>query len=129
MAVDVLGRSLDHRAVVVGERSYGKGSVQNVFSMENQTTALKLTTQSYWRPSGRNIHRFPDSKESDDWGVRPTSGFEIVQSDSERIAFLNSRRRRDIIAGKNGIDSKEDTKPVVDKALEKALEYVRSKLG
>ena len=120
----------DHdRAVIVGERSYGKGSVQNVFSMESQTTALKLTTQSYWRPSGRNIHRFPDSKESDDWGVRPNSGFEITQSDSERIAFLNSRRRRDILAGKNSHEVKEDAKPVVDKALEKALAYIRSKLG
>lgn len=126
----VAGALQDHdRAVIVGERSYGKGSVQNVFSMESQTTALKLTTQSYWRPSGRNIHRFPDSKESDDWGVRPNSGFEITQSDSERIAFLNSRRRRDILAGKNSHEVKEDAKPVVDKALEKALAYIRSKLG
>src|SRR5262249_17596630 len=43
----------DHgRAVVVGERSYGKGSVQNIIEMEGHTTALKLTTASYWRPSG-----------------------------------------------------------------------------
>jgi carboxyl-terminal processing protease len=120
----------DHnRAVIVGERSYGKGSVQNVFSMENQTTALKLTTQSYWRPSGKNIHRFPDSKESDDWGVRPNAGFEVTQSDSERIAFLNSRRQRDILAGKNGSAKNEELKPGTDKALEKAIEYLRSKLG
>jgi carboxyl-terminal processing protease len=58
----------DHnRAVVVGERSYGKGSVQNVIEMENHTAALKLTTASYWRPSGKNIHRFPDAKEADGW--------------------------------------------------------------
>src|SRR4051794_1819444 len=48
----------DHkRAVVVGERSYGKGSVQNIIEMENSTSALKMTTASYWRPSGKNIHR------------------------------------------------------------------------
>src|SRR5262249_48342879 len=57
-----------HRAVVIGERSYGKGSVQNIIPMESQTSALKLTTASYWRPSGKNIHRFPDSKETDEWG-------------------------------------------------------------
>jgi carboxyl-terminal processing protease len=70
----------DHgRAVVVGERSYGKGSVQNIILMEKDTSALKLTTASYWRPSGKNIHRFPDSKETDDWGVRPTdSGYRLT---------------------------------------------------
>ena len=66
------------RAIIVGERSYGKGSVQNVIVMnkEKDPSALKLTTASYWRPSGKNIHRFPDSKETDTWGVSPNdSGF------------------------------------------------------
>ena len=114
---------------MVGERSYGKGSVQNVFSMENQTTALKLTTQSYWRPSGKNIHRFPDSKDSDDWGVRPDPGFEVSLSDDERIAFLKARRQRDILAGKNGAAKAVEGKPVADPALDKALSYLRSKIS
>jgi hypothetical protein len=38
-----------------------------------------LTTASYWRPSGKNIHRFPDSKETDDWGVKPNdSGYKLT---------------------------------------------------
>src|SRR5262249_16252388 len=119
----------DHnRAVIVGERSYGKGSVQNVFSMEDGTTAIKLTTQSYWRPSGKNIHRFSDSKNTDDWGVRPRRGFEVSMSESERIAFLDARRKRDILAGKNGNGKTEETKPATDVALERALAYLRSKL-
>src|SRR5205085_3738359 len=69
----------DHaRAVVVGERSYGKGSVQNIIPMEGGASALKLTTASYWRPSGKNIHRFPDSKEEDDWGVKPNKDFQAA---------------------------------------------------
>ncbi len=70
----------DHqRAVVIGERSYGKGSVQNIIEMENHASALKLTTASYWRPSGKNIHRFPDAKDADEWGVRPNdSGFKLT---------------------------------------------------
>src|SRR5205085_11552664 len=70
----------DHgRAVVIGERSYGKGSVQNIIEMENHASALKLTTASYWRPSGKNIHRFPDSKETDAGGVKPNdSGYELT---------------------------------------------------
>src|SRR5207247_3653698 len=69
----------DHkRAVIIGERSYGKGSVQNIILLENETSALKLTTASYWRPSGRNINRYPDRRDfeaaridPDEWGVRP----------------------------------------------------------
>ncbi len=72
----------DHgRAVVIGERSYGKGSVQNIIEMHEggDRSALKLTTASYWRPSGKNIHRFPDSKETDEWGVRPNdSGYKLT---------------------------------------------------
>ena len=47
-----------HRAVVVGERSYGKGSVQKLLYLNpEKTAAVKLTTETYWRPSGKNIHR------------------------------------------------------------------------
>lgn len=93
----------DHkRAVIIGERSYGKGSVQNVIPMEGRTSALKLTTASYWRPSGKNIHRFPDAKDSDEWGVKPDEGFEITMDDKERYQYMLYRRDRDVIQGKPG---------------------------
>ncbi|HEY7331171.1 MAG TPA: S41 family peptidase [Gemmataceae bacterium] len=80
----------DHgRAVVVGERTYGKGSVQNIIEMHesSERSALKLTTASYWRPSGKNIHRFPDSKDSDDWGVRPTeSGYKLTSKSRKALS-------------------------------------------
>ena len=88
----------DHAvAIIIGERSYGKGSVQNLIRMEEGQTALKLTTASYWRPSGRNIHRFPDSKESDDWGVKPNEGYEVKLTDEERLEWYKWRRDRDIL--------------------------------
>lgn len=80
-ASEILAAALqDHqRAVIIGERSYGKGSVQNVIKMEGGASALKLTTASYWRPNGKNIHRFPDAKDSDEWGVRPNgAGFQLT---------------------------------------------------
>jgi carboxyl-terminal processing protease len=79
----------DHnRAVIIGERTYGKGSVQNILEMENRTSALKLTTASYWRPSGKNIHRFSDSKDTDEWGVRPNPGFEVKLSLNEQRDYF-----------------------------------------
>jgi carboxyl-terminal processing protease len=45
----------DHkRAALVGVRSFGKGSVQNVFELPGGS-ALKLTTYRYYTPSGRSI--------------------------------------------------------------------------
>ena len=105
---------------------------------EKEQSALKLTTASYWRPSGKNIHRFPDSKETDDWGVIPDAGFEIKLADEERIEYATYRRDRDIVQGKPGSNppakpkaEKEDKpkKPFVDRVLEKALEHLRAEVN
>ncbi len=43
-----------HRAIIMGERTFGKGSVQTILPM-NDKAALKLTTALYYTPSGRSI--------------------------------------------------------------------------
>lgn len=125
-ASEILSACLqDHkRAVVVGERTWGKGSVQNVIELEGGASALKLTTASYHRPSGKNIHRFPDSKDSDDWGVLPDENLEVKQSLKEMQEYLEFRRERDVL--------KEDGPPKAefsDRQLDKALEYLRRTLA
>jgi carboxyl-terminal processing protease len=91
----------DHkRAIVIGERTWGKGSVQNVIELESGKSALKLTTASYQRPNGHNIHRFPDAKETDEWGVKPNDGFEMKLSDRELERLAVYRRQRDILVAK-----------------------------
>jgi carboxyl-terminal processing protease len=68
----------DHqRATIVGERTWGKGTVQNVIPLEGGKSLLKLTIASYWRPNGKNIHRSSTSLATDEWGVRPDSGCEV----------------------------------------------------
>lgn len=126
----------DHgRAVIVGERTFGKGSVQNVIKIPDRTppVALKLTTASYWRPSGTNIHRHADAKETDDWGVKPNAGFEVKLTDAERLQYLRWRRARDIVHGKAATTpakKPEKEEPAfTDKMLEKALEHLRKELG
>ncbi len=148
-ASEILSAALqDHkRAVIIGERSYGKGSVQNVIPMEHGSSALKLTTASYWRPSGKNIHRFPESKETDEWGVKPNKGFEVELKDEERLEYMLWRNDRDVIrvkkpeqprpektekSGEKTSDKAHDKgkpkKEFVDKVLEKALEYLRAEV-
>ena len=68
----VAGALGDHqRAVVIGERSYGKGSVQEVVELENHGGAIKLTTAYYYLPNGRCIQRTMKSIQDGTWGVMP----------------------------------------------------------
>lgn len=58
----------NHRAVIVGTESFGKGSVQTVFPLPGGETAIKLTTARYYTPSGRSIQAqgiTPDVKVSE----------------------------------------------------------------
>lgn len=61
----VAGALQDHkRAIIMGEKSFGKGSVQTILQMKNNS-ALKLTTARYYTPSGRSIQAegiIPDIK-------------------------------------------------------------------
>jgi len=50
------GAIADHRrGTVLGERSYGKGSVQGIFPLANQRHGVRLTTAKFYSPSGRAI--------------------------------------------------------------------------
>jgi len=91
----------NHRAKIIGERTWGKGSVQNVIELEGGKSALKLTTASYHRPNGKNIHRFPDAKETDEWGVMPDDGYAVKLSDNQTQRLIRYRRDRDILIGKH----------------------------
>lgn len=55
-AAEIVAAALQdhHRAIVMGERSFGKGSVQTLLPL-SQTTALRLTTARYYTPSGRSV--------------------------------------------------------------------------
>lgn len=113
----------DHkRAVIVGERSWGKGSVQNVIELEGGSSALKLTTAQYLRPSGRNIHKFPGAKDDEEWGVGPDSEHKIEMTQKELQDYLEYRRQRDVVGG--GAAKSE----FVDRQLNDALAYLKAQL-
>ena len=101
----------DHgRAVVVGQRSFGKGSVQNILDLEDGNSVLKLTVATYWRPSGKNIHRFKNAKDSDEWGVSPDKGLEVKLSPQQHLTWAIGRRDRDLL-----LNSTKKPKPEPDK--------------
>jgi len=129
-ASEILAACLqDHRrAVVVGERSFGKGTVQEVLSL-GDGNGLKLTTATYYRPSGRNIDRKSprrDPDDEEDWGVRPTPGYEVRLSDEQKIKVR--RLMYDLRLGREP-EVKQGEPPTTDIQLQEAVDYLLGELA
>lgn len=137
-----------HRAIVVGERSWGKGTVQSLFQLHHSKSVLKLTTANYWRPSNKNIHRGKSAKETDEWGVMPDPGFETRLTDEQLGEWFKQRRQRDVMrtkgndAGnfkvdvekkntetKNGEEKADAEKPWIDVQLQKGIEALKQEIA
>ncbi len=129
-ASEILSAALqDHkRATVVGQRTWGKGSVQNIIPLENGDSRLRLTVATYWRPSGKNIHRFKDAKPTDEWGVSPD--VELKLTPEQYVTWASTRQKRDMISKANPAkDNLDLTDPLrTDPQLAKALEVAHGKL-
>lgn len=92
------------KCVLVGQRSYGKGSVQDVRMLLGNRAAMKLTTQHYLLPSGRIIHRNPGDKV---WGVNPDVDVEMLPQQIVDAVLL--RRDADVMPlDENGKPLKSD---------------------
>jgi carboxyl-terminal processing protease len=111
----------DHgRGVVIGERTWGKGSVQNVVELEGGNSALKLTTAKYYRPNGKDIHRDEDEGEDDEWGVKPDPGFEVKAGNADLVELAEWYRIRERLPAM-------DVDPAwVDRQLVRAVEHLKS---
>jgi len=117
----------DHqRAIIMGERSYGKGSVQNIQPFEGGE--LKLTTASFWRPNGKNLNKASTKGRDDDtWGVSPNKGFSLNLTEKERDQLYEYQRDTEIIQRRD-VSSKEKKTDFKDRQLEMALQYLRGQI-
>jgi carboxyl-terminal processing protease len=93
----VAGALQDHkRAVIMGTQSFGKGSVQTILPLGNNT-AIKLTTARYYTPSGRSIQAK---------GIVP----DIVVEDPATSSFDNAFRLREVDLDKHLSNSQGEDK-------------------
>lgn len=124
----------DHdRAVVIGERSFGKGTVQELIPLSADGSMLKLTRATYWRPSGENIHRHGDARDAalsdPDWGVSPNEGFEVEQTEQQLIDLAKARAERDGVAYDPQADPDPDEPLFIDPAVDVAVAYLQETLA
>jgi carboxyl-terminal processing protease len=118
----------DHkRATIIGERSFGKGSVQKVYPFEDGQTAVKLTSEEWLRPSGQTIHRFPNAKPTDPWGVVPDAGFDVKMTADDYRDYVRSVNESITVKRKNAAEDK--TPPGKDKMLGVAVEHLKKVMG
>jgi len=91
-----------HRALIMGERSFGKGSVQSLFFLDNsRTSAVKITTARYYTPSGRSVQ---------EGGIEPDIRVpQLTDPDARKRAELSIRESdlRHHLVNEAGIDDKK----------------------
>jgi carboxyl-terminal processing protease len=88
-----------HRATIIGHRTYGKGSVQNLLRLTSgmrpdglPEAEMKLTMAYYYLPNGENLHRRDGSKT---WGVDPDVAVDLTPD--QLADLVRVRREKDII--------------------------------
>ena len=133
--VDVEGqlRLKRSRALIVGERTFGKGSVQSILPLTNNT-AIKLTTARYYTPKGRSIQAkgiTPDllvteTPEGDN------NQFRIREVDLNRHLSNDKSEEAKVRKPKAGEQPKRNRKPTVfgskeDYQLQQAMNHLKGK--
>jgi carboxyl-terminal processing protease len=120
----VAGALQDHdRALIVGATSYGKGSAQTLFHVDD--AALKLTTALWYTPSGRSINRRgqgdggsdgADDDGSDDGAPRTdtVAARTTFHTDAGRVVYGGGGIAPDLVVG-------DSAAPAADAALQRAL--------
>ncbi|MCX8059666.1 MAG: S41 family peptidase [Aquificaceae bacterium] len=105
----VAGALQDHkRAVIVGEKSFGKASVQNIIPLEDGS-AIKLTVAHYYTPLGRLI----DKK-----GIQPDVEVKMKEEEEEKLQEVIRQKR---IQGASGLV----LEPALDLQLRTAIEVIK----
>ena len=89
-ASEVMAGSLkdNKRAVVVGARTYGKGSVQEVMPLDANAGELKMTVAYWYLPNGERVQRLKDAKT---WGVEPD--YVVPMDDQQQAKLIESQIR------------------------------------
>jgi carboxyl-terminal processing protease len=103
------------RAVIVGETSFGKGSVQSVLRLRDGE-ALRLTTARFYTPGGETLHEA---------GVTPDIAITMTPEDDLNLAL--QRNRRDLVDPVE-FEERFGFAPIVDKQLEAAIEALSDEL-
>jgi carboxyl-terminal processing protease len=105
------------RATLLGETTFGKGSVQSIYAFKDGA-GMRQTTSLYYLPSGRSIN---------ETGVEPD--IEVEFTDEEELQYLIQQRHADLMSEEAFKEHFEFSPDRIDPQLEAAHQYLREALG
>ncbi len=130
----VSGALQDHkRAIVVGEKTFGKGSVQQILELNDGREAIRLTVARYYLPSGRTIQAVgidPDIEVSaGEVAMAQENEFAIKERDlklhlKNELEKVDGKKDKDNIKNKKGIITKNEL--YEDAQLKAAVDILKS---
>jgi len=100
------------KAIIVGERSFGKGSVQSIFKLKHGE-GMRLTTARYYTPSGVTIH---------EKGVTPNVEVVMTPEDDQNVRL---QRARHDVNDPTEFKERFGFAPIEDRQLQAALDVLR----
>jgi carboxyl-terminal processing protease len=115
----VAGSIKDHkRGILLGTRTFGKGSVQSLIPIENRNSALKLTTAKYYTPSGTQI---------DGTGIEPDIKVDLTKAELKGLHTHLSRRHATDILTENDdkVSGSKNKTGFVDAQLARAIDILK----
>ncbi|MBC8548853.1 MAG: S41 family peptidase [Candidatus Brocadiales bacterium] len=116
----VAGAVKDHkRGLLLGTKTYGKGSVQSLIPIKNKNSALKLTTAKYYTPSGSMIHGI---------GIEPDIKVDLTQKEVRGLHRHLARVNAADIRTKNGkepLEANDEEEKFVDAQLSRAIDVLK----
>ncbi|HNT97462.1 MAG TPA: S41 family peptidase, partial [Elusimicrobiales bacterium] len=121
-ASEILAGALqdNKRAVIIGERTFGKASVQSMIPLSDKS-ALRLTIAKYYTPSGKSIPR--DAK-GENGGITPDIEIKV---DRETETALIKQGEELFYPGKEGEKNGKDKSKVRDEMLERGMELLKAR--
>ena len=116
------------RCVLMGQRTVGRASIQNIVDGGFGGLQFKVTTGESFRPNGKSRQRKPDSGPNDEWGLKPDDGLEVPvtldkSKELRKWADLHALRPFD------STEALDFDDPTLDPYRVKALDYLRKKIG
>ena len=113
------------RAVVIGERTYGKASVQSMIPLSDKS-ALRLTIAKYYTPSGRSIHR---DEKNNTGGITPDIEVKMpVETEKKLLQQAEEFYYPGKPEGKDGKGVEKKKEPQVrDEVLERGVEILKAR--
>jgi len=113
------------RAVIIGERTYGKASVQSMIPLSDKS-ALRLTIAKYYTPSGRSIHR---DEKKDTGGITPDIAVKVTLEAEKKLIQQAEELFYPGKEDKGNKESQEKKKEALvrDEVLDRGIELLKAR--